>query len=285
MAAVVALSLAAGKLIAGTLGRSSAVTASAVDSFMDVFASSASTFAVRLARERPDAGHPFGHAKIEALAAAAQGLLVGGSGAYLLIQGAERLASPVELRLAGVTVGSMAAATVITTLLVIYLGRAAKKSGSKVIAADSVHYRTDVGANVAVLAGVGVTYATGITRIDGALTVAVALYVMASALHLLRAGVGDLLDASAPEKTRETIESTLASLQREGALIGYHGLRTRVAGHQIFVEVHIELDGALPLREAHARSNRARDAVQRAVFDEGAAHAEVLVHLDVERDE
>ncbi len=280
-----ALSLAAGKLIAGTLGRSSAVSASAVDSFMDVFASSASTFAVRLARERPDAEHPFGHAKIEALAAAAQGLLVGGSGAYLLLQGAERFASPVELRLASVTVGSMAAATVITTALVLYLSHAAKKSGSKVIAADSVHYRTDVGANVAVLAGVGATYATGITRIDGALTVAVALYVMASALHLLRAGVGDLLDASAPKKTREAIEAALTAEKRGGVFIAYHGLRTRVAGHQIFVEVHVELDGALLLREAHERANHVRDAVQKAVFDEGTAHAEVLVHLDVERDE
>jgi Cation efflux family len=86
-AAAVAAGLALGKLIAGQLGHSVAVTASAVDSLMDVFASSANAVAIRLAHARPDEGHPFGHAKIEALAIAAQGLLIGGSGVYLLIEG------------------------------------------------------------------------------------------------------------------------------------------------------------------------------------------------------
>src|SRR5689334_2282126 len=75
IAAAVAAGLAIGKLVAGQLGHSAAVTASAADSLMDVFASSANAFAIRAANAAPDRGHPFGHGKIEALAVAGQGLL------------------------------------------------------------------------------------------------------------------------------------------------------------------------------------------------------------------
>src|SRR5262245_52226108 len=157
-----------------------AVTASAVDSLMDVFASSANALAIHLANAAPDQGHPFGHAKIEALATAAQGLLIGGSGVYLLIEGVRRLISPERLTLATVTIGSMVAATLITVALVVYLGRVASRTRSTAIQADALHYRTDIFSNVAVLLGVAITYATGAPRIDGALSILVAGYVLFS---------------------------------------------------------------------------------------------------------
>ena len=280
VAAAVAAGLAVAKLLAGQLGHSAAVTASAVDSLMDVLASSTNVLAIQLAHEAPDRGHPFGHAKIETLASAGQGLLIGGSGAYLLIEGVRRLLSPEPLRLAAVTLGAMAASTVVTIALVAYLGRAAARTGSEAVKADALHYRSDIGANLAVLVGVGVTYATGIERIDGALSILVALYVLSSALFLLRSGVGNLLDAAAPAPRLAAIEGAVTAARARGDIEGHHGLRTRVAGPKIFVEVHIELPGDMPLHEAHATGDRVRDAIREVEED-----TEVLVHLDVERDE
>lgn len=280
IAAIVAAGLAIGKLVAGQLGHSVAVTASAVDSLMDVFASSANAIAIGLAHAKPDQGHPFGHAKIEALAIAGQGLLIGGSGVYLLVEGVRRVLAPEPLRLASVTLGTMAAATIVTTALVVYMGRVAKSTGSTAVQADAIHYRTDIGANLAVLAGVAIAYATGVARLDGILSVAVAGYVLFSASGLLRTGVRDLLDASAPDDRMKGIREVLSGLVERREIEGYHGVKTRTAGRTLFLEIHVELPGDMPLRDAHERGNAVRDAIQEAEPD-----AQVLVHIDVERDE
>ncbi|WP_437594470.1 cation diffusion facilitator family transporter [Sorangium sp. So ce1000] len=280
VAALAAGGLALGKLVAGQLGHSMAVTASAVDSLTDLFASSANALAIHLAHAAPDRSHPFGHAKIETLATAGQGLLIGGSGVYLLIEGIRRLLSPEPLRLAAVTLGVMAAAALVTTALVAYLGRVAARTGSSAIQADAVHYRTDIAANLAVLAGVAVTYATGFSRVDGILSVAVAVYILTSAGTLLRLGVRDLIDTSAPEERVGAIAAALDAMRARGELLGHHRLRTRIAGRTLFVEVHIELPGDIPLARAHATGDRARDTILAIEPD-----AEVLVHIDPERDE
>ncbi|MEZ4301696.1 MAG: cation diffusion facilitator family transporter [Polyangiaceae bacterium] len=280
IAATVAISLAVGKVIAGQLGHSAAVTASAVDSLMDVLASSANALAIRLAHAEPDRDHPFGHAKIEAVAIAAQGLLIGGSGIYLLVEGVRRALTPEPLRLATVTLGTMAVATVATTLLVLYMGRVARRTGSGAVRADALHYRTDIGANLAVLAGVGVVYLTDIERIDGLLSIGVALYVLISAAGLLRTGVRDLVDTAAPPERLAPILAVLRTFESEARIQGHHALRTRTAGRNIFIEVHIELPGKMPLREAHARGDALCDAITKVDPD-----AHVLVHVDTERDE
>lgn len=277
---MVAAGLALGKLVAGQLGHSAAVTASAVDSLMDIFASSANALAIRAAHAGPDDGHPFGHAKIEALATAGQGLLIGGSGAYILVEGVRRIIQPVALRLAVVTVGTMIASTIITVALVSYLGRVAKKTKSSAIEGDAIHYRTDIFANLAVLAGVIVTYATGIERIDGVLSILVAGYVLYSAVGLLRTGVGELLDSGLAGARLDALHGVLQGLVDCSQIEGFHGVRTRTAGRVLFVEIHVELPAKMLLGEAHARGNRVRDAIL-AVEEE----AQVLVHLDVEVDE
>ena len=280
IAVATAVALALGKLLAGILGNSAAVMASAVDSLMDVFASSANTLAIHLAEAGPDREHAFGHAKFEALATAAQGLLVGGSAVYLFVEGFQRVLQPEPLRLAAVTLGTMAASAVSTLVLVAFLKSVAKKSGSKALAGDALHYSTDVWANLAVLGGVGLTYATHIDRIDGVLSIVVAGYVLWSAVHLLRAGVGELLDAAASPEQVAAIEGVLATLQAEGTIQGHHELRTRAAGRMVFVDVHIELPGEMKLSRAHHISDDVLMKI-RNVLDQ----ADVLIHLDSERDQ
>lgn len=276
----VAAILALSKLVAGILGNSAAVMASAVDSLMDIFASSVNTLAIHLAEEGPDREHAFGHAKFEALATAAQGLLVGGSAIYLFVEGFQRLLRPQPLRLAAVTLGAMAASALITLVLVVYLKRSARSSGSKALAGDALHYETDVWANLAVLGGVGLTYWTGFNRIDGALSVLVAGYVLWSALQLLRTGVGELLDASASAEQLTAIKDVLVQHREHGEIEGYHQLRTRVAGRMIFVDVHIELPPDMRLALAHDIGDRVQLAI-RDVLGE----SDVLIHLDTEKDQ
>jgi ferrous-iron efflux pump FieF len=280
IAAGVAAGLAIGKLVAGIVGHSSAVTASAVDSLVDVVASAANSVAIYLSHEAPDRDHPFGHAKIEPVAIAAQGLLIGGSGVYLLVEGILRLIEPQALRYPPVTLGAMGVAALVTTALVVYLGRAATKTASMAIRADALHYRTDLVANIAVLLGVAATYATGVLQIDGGLTVGVGVYLLSSAIGLLKSGVRDLVDTGASAARVAKLERLFVELRERGSIQGHHRLRTRVAGRTLFVDVHIELPDDMPLREAHNIGDRVRDAVLDVEPD-----AEVLIHVDVDRDD
>jgi ferrous-iron efflux pump FieF len=117
-----------------------------------------------------------------------------------------------------------------------------------------------------------------VARIDGVLSILVAGYVLFSAGGLLRDGVRDLIDTSAPGERLEAVQGVLRGLAARHEIEGFHGLRTRTAGRILFVEVHIELPGDMAVREAHARGDHVRDALLAIEAD-----AEVLVHIDVER--
>jgi ferrous-iron efflux pump FieF len=88
------------------------------------------------------------------------------------------------------------------------------------------------------------------------------------------------MDEEVPAEMRRSVESALKALVDDRSIRDWHGLRTRSAGRGSFVEVHLEMDGDLPLQEAHARGDRAMAEIQKVL-----PRSQVLVHLDVERDE
>lgn len=274
----VALGLALAKIGAGLLVNSVAILASAVDSLLDAFASFMNLLAIRIAHAPPDEEHRYGHTKAESLATAGQGLLIGGSSVYLFIEGAKRILAPEPWNAPAVGLGTMAAAALASAGLVAYMRRVARQTGSSALEADAAHYATDVLANLAVLAGVVVVWLTGLQFLDGALTLGVALYVGASAFGLLRGATRVLMDEEIPREDRERIVRAIHPFL--GRVRSYHGLRTRSAGQRYFVELHLEMDGDVALRDAHALGVEVEEAIRSAV-----PSSQVLIHLDVEEDE
>jgi len=275
-----AIALALAKLTIGLVVNSMAVIASSVDSLLDLVASSVNLVAIRVALQPPDDDHGFGHAKAEGMATALQSLLIGGSAIYLLVEGTRRVIHPQALRQPVLGLVVMGVSAVASAALVLHMRKVARATHSTALLADSTHYATDVLANLAVLGGVAVVAWTGLRRIDGLLTIGVALYVGASALSLLREATRVLMDEELPADKRQRVEEALKKLVDASVLYGWHGLRTRSAGRWSFVDVHLEMDGTLPLQEAHERGDRATAAIQEVL-----PYAQVLVHLDVERDE
>lgn len=280
LAATTAGMLAVAKLIAGMLGHSTAVTASAIDSGVDVVASTINALAIQLAGAKADREHPFGHGKIEALATTFQGILVAGTALYLLVQGTMRLITPEPFQRMSFTLGVMGAVTVVNVGLVLHMRRVARRTASTALFADSVHYASDIAQNVGVLAGVAVASATGWLRIDGALTILVAAYVARAGWGLLRPAVDELIDAQGDPERVAALERELSGMRARGLFDDFHGLRTRVSGPTLFVEVHVELPGVMILARAHRIGDEVRDALKAVVPE-----ADVLVHIDVERDE
>lgn len=272
IAAGVSALLAAAKLAAGLVSGSLVLLASAGDSFSDALMSAVNAWGYARARAPADAEHPWGHGKLEGALAAAQGtLLLGivasvavGSG-MALVQGRERPDVPLA-------VGALVLSGVAAALLSRLLGKASQ-AGSVVVAADAAHYRTDLLASSAAVAGLVGVELTGRAWLDPAASLLLVGLMAREGARVVRKGLGELLDEALPPAEMALVQATLE--RHRPRVIGFHGLRTRRSGPLRFVEVHAAFDPELPLRAVH-------QVVVEIVRDIAAVLPEsrVLVHPD-----
>ncbi|KGE04647.1 cation diffusion facilitator family transporter [Pseudohaliea rubra] len=247
------------------------ILASFVDSLMDSGASLLNLIAVRYALAPADRAHRFGHGKAESIAALGQGTFIIGSGLYLIVESVQRLLDPQPLQAFGLGVAVMAFTIGATAVLLLIQGYVIRRTHSAAIRADSLHYRTDLLTNSAVLLAL-VLAQLGWPGMDPVFALAVALYILSSARRIMGDAFSELLDRELPEARREAV---LALAEGHPEVRGVHDLRTRSAGRVEFMELHLELDDHLPLIEAHRIADEVADAIR-------AEHpaADVVIHQD-----
>lgn len=273
VAAAFAFSLAILKGLAFVQSGSVALLASLVDSLLDGLASLVNLVAIRYAMVPADDGHRFGHGKAEPLAALAQTAFITGSGLFVLLEALRRysLDDPISPQgLSGIVV--MLIAIVGTAALVLYQRRVARQTGSLVVEADALHYLSDMLSNVAVLAALVLASQPSFWWVDPLAAILIAMYVLHSAYTVGRQALGQLMDHELPSAMRTAIAD--AACQEPGVL-GVHDLKTRAAGPYRFVQLHLEVDGSLPLNVAHEIGDRVAERVRGACED-----AQVIIHQD-----
>jgi ferrous-iron efflux pump FieF len=270
---VLASALAGAKLLAVVLTGSIALAASFFDSLTDVFASTVNLVAVRIGSRAADAEHRYGHGKAEGLAGMFQGAVIGFSGLYLVVESGRRLivGSRVEHEDWGVAV--MAVSLVASLWISRYLRRAAAQTGSVALAADRVHYASDVWMNSAVLCALIAVRTTGLAWIDPVAGLVVAGVVLRSSAGVIKSSLDELMDRELPEDVVATVRAAVAAAVPE--VREMHDLRTRRAGPRRFVDVHVSLDRTLSFPDAHRLSERVAKAISDAL-----PGAQVQVHAD-----
>ncbi|QYJ75184.1 MULTISPECIES: cation efflux pump FieF [Shewanella] len=270
-AVATALTLILIKLLAWLWSGSASMLASLTDSFADALASIVNFIAIRYALTPADDEHRHGHGKAEPLASLAQSAFIMGSAFLLLFHGGERLLSPTPLEHATVGIWVSAIAIVLTLALVTLQKKALAATGSTVVEADSLHYKSDLFLNGAVLLAL-VLAQYGLWWADGLFAVLIALYIGQQAFGLGYRSIQALLDRELDEDMRLTI----VNLAKEDSRVrGVHDLKTRQAGQTIFIQLHLELDGDLPLREAHRLSDKTSARIRNAIPE-----AEIIIHQD-----
>jgi ferrous-iron efflux pump FieF len=268
----VATALLALKLGAGLLTGSLSLLASAVDSLTDILASAVNFFAMRAASRPADDDHEYGHEKAESLAGLFQGVVIAGSGVFLGYESVRRLLEPRPLEFAAVGLAVMATSTAASYLLVRYLRRVALETGSVALTADSLHYATDVLANLGVFATLLVVRFTGWHRADALVSLAISAYIVYAATGVLRDAVDGLMDRALPEEVHERVREIVAG---HSAIRGMHDLKTRSSGARRFIELHLEIDGAMSLRDAHDAAVQVLREVEAEI-----PNSKVFVHTD-----
>lgn len=247
------------------------ILAAMTDSLVDLFASLTNMLVLRFALQPADEEHTFGHGKAESLAALVQSAFITGSAVFLLLQGMQRLNEPqliTESELGMITgVFSM----LLTSILVLYQRKVVQQTGSPAIAADSLHYQTDLYMNGAILVAIGLNSA-GVTYADALFAIGIALYILYSASKMLWEAVQALLDKALP---KEEIEQIWQIMREQQDIISIHDLKTRRAGAVRFIQLHLEMADDLTLMKAHEIT----DCLEQKILV-AFPHSEVIIHQE-----
>ncbi len=270
----VAIVLIIAKATAWLMTDSVTLLASLVDSTMDAFASLVNLFAVRYSLQPADDEHRFGHGKAEALAALGQAAFITGSAMFLLLEAINRLWQPQALERLDAGIAVTLFAIVATLALLLLQRHVIRRTGSTAIRADALHYATDLATNAATLAALGLSL-LGWYLADPLFALAIAGYILYSAYHIARDAVDLLMDRELSLDIRKRI---VAIAYAEPEVRGVHDLRTRQSGHAYFIQLHLEIDGDLPLRDSHEIADRVEIAIAKAF-----PSAEIIVHQDPHR--
>ncbi len=267
----VALTLIVVKLWAWVSTDASSMLASATDSLLDSLASLFTFFSVRYALQPADHEHRFGHGKAESLAALVQSALITGSALLLLIHSAQQWyqGGAVAKPTLGIYVSIFAIA--VTLGLVLLQRVAIKHTQSKAIAADHLHFQSDLLLNTAVIVALGLS-AYGFYWADSVFAILIAVYLAYGAIKIGWDAFQGLMDRELPDADKEKIVAVLAATK---GIHGWHDLRTRASGPVRFIQCHVELDDHLSLHQAHDIADHAEQEL-RELFHE----TDVIIHMD-----
>ncbi len=261
------------------LGATSAlsVAASLADSAMDLMVSLGAVAALIYAARPADEDHAFGHSSAEDLAALGQSFFILISAGIIGWAATIRLLNPGSVGLEQESRGmlAMAVSVTLTLGLVLWQGRVARKTGSKVIAADRLHYMGDLVPNVGAIVSLWASSRLGLAQIDSIVALGAAGMLAIGALRIGKGAWDALMDRAAEP---ELIAGVSDIARTWPGVHGFHDLKTRMAGSRVFVNIHIELDGEQSLREAHDIGAGLRRAILVAY-----PQADVIVHKDVAR--
>ena len=258
----------------GTTG-SLSVAASLADSAMDLMVSLGAMAALIYAAKPADEDHAFGHSSAEDLAALGQAFFVLISAGVITWAAVTRLLGPTEAHLVGEGTGMlvMSVSVALTVALVWWQGQVAKRTGSRVVAADRLHYMGDLLPNMGAIISLWASKSFGLSSIDSVVALTAAAIMAVGALRIGKGAFDALMDRTADP----AIVAGIAAIAADWPDVrGFHDLKTRMAGSRVFVNLHIELDGEQSLRDAHAIGAALRRAILQAY-----PQADVIIHKDV----
>ncbi len=264
------------KLAAGAITGSIAILTEAVHSAIDLVASVVAFVSVRKADEPADADHPYGHEKVENLAATIEGMLILVGAGIIVYEATHRLVVGSEVERLGIGIAVMGFSVLANLLVSAVLSRQARAHDSPALEGDAAHLRTDALTSAGVLAGLGIVQVTGIVAFDSITALIVAAAIVTAGLRIIRRSSGALVDEALPDAEMDRIEAAIAAA-RTPEVAGYHKLRARKAGSRRYIDFHVQYRSGTSLERAHELAHQ-----MRAEIEASLRRAEVLIHAEPE---
>jgi cation diffusion facilitator family transporter len=247
---------------------------------MDLLAAVIALFAVRASSHEADERHPYGHGKVENISGSIEAFLIFAAAVWIVYEAVRKLIDPQEIDMPFWGVGVMLVSALVNIFVSRRLFKVGEATDSVALRADAWHLRTDVYTSVGVMLGLLVIWIVGMIKpgldlrwLDPVVAILVALMILRAAWRLTRESARDLLDVSLPEGDIEWIPGFVA----EGwpAVRSLHRMRTRKAGSNRFIDVHLVVDDRMSVKEAHSLSDEIVVAIK-----ERLPECRVQIHVE-----
>lgn len=268
------------KATVGILIGSVSVLSEAIHSGMDLIAAIIAFFAVRMSAKQADEEHPFGHAKVEDVSAAAEALLIFLAAGWIIYEAIYKLINPRPLQTVAWGVIVMLVSTIANFVVSHFLFKVGRETDSPALEADGWHLRTDIYTSLGVMVGLGLILVgryifpgLNLNWIDPVMAIIVALLILRAAYDITFHAVQDLLDRSTPSEEKAWIQNYLYGLYP--TVLSIHRLRTRKAGAARFVDLHLVVDANMSVSESHSITDRIA-----ADFNAHFPHIDVVLHIE-----
>jgi cation diffusion facilitator family transporter len=271
---IVVIGLIVLKVVVGAVTGSLSILAQAIDSFLDLFAVVVTFLAIRIATKPADEKHPFGHGKAENIAAIMQAVLIFLAGGAIIYSAVHRIQTHATLELTEAGIGVMLVSIVASIFLSRHLLRVSKQQDSLALQANAHNIAADVYSAAAVLAGLLVVRLTGLSIIDPILAILVALFIFKVAYDVLRNSFGGLVDVKLPEAEENAVRSAITE-HFGGEVVDFHKLRTRKAGSQRYIDLHLVMPKDTSLEEAHRMCDHLEEDIESRL-----PHTDVMIHVE-----
>jgi len=263
------------KALAAWWSGSVALFSDAVESIVNVATACAALLAVWYAARPPDRNHPYGHEKAEYFVALFEALLIGAAGWAIVTQAAQAFLAPRALAVPLEAYAANIGAGLINGAWCFVLVRRGRAMASTALEADGWHLFADVLSSAGVLVGIVLAQLTGLSWLDPALAMLVAVNIFWSGLRLLRMSLGGLMDAAPKPELVAMIRSAI--VEAGAGALQAHDLKSRVAGRATFIEFHLIVPGDHTVAGAHAICDRIEAEIRRQV-----PGARISIHVEPE---
>ena len=250
------------KLAAGIISGSVSIISEAIHSSLDLIAAIIAFFAVKISGTPADERHPFGHGKVENISGVIEALLIFVASGWIVYEAVDRFIHPGETGALGLGVLVMAISAVVNTFVSRRLYKVARQTDSVALEADALHLKTDVITSAGVAIGLALIWLTGWHVLDPIIALAVAVIIIYESWMLLRKAFSPLLDTALSPSEMKKLTGLLEEMN-----IDYHDLKTRAAGHQRFVEFHLDVPPHETIETIHRQCDIIEERLEREFTD------------------
>jgi len=270
---IVVIGLIVLKVAVAIITGSISILAQAVDSSLDLLAVIITLVAVRIAAKPADEEHPFGHGKVDNIAATVQALLIFTAGGLIIYSAVHKIIEGAIVELPEAGIGVMLVSMIVSIFLSRHLLKVGRATGSITLEANSRNIAADIYSTASVLAGLLVVRFTGLEIFDPIIALAVVLLILRSAYEVLKKSFGGLVDTRLPEIEEAEIKSSITEHYSE--LVSFHELRTRSAGNWRYIELHLVMPKNASVEKAHRMCDHLEQDIETRLH-----HTSVTIHVE-----
>lgn len=271
---LVGLLLLVTKFTAFVLTNSNAILTDALESIINVVAGAFSLYSLFLSARPRDENHPYGHGKIEFVAATLEGSLILVAGGAIIFKSIANLINPVPLQQLDVGIILTAAAGLVNYAVGFVTERRGRQNNSLVLAAGGKHLKSDAYSTAGILIGLLLIYLTGMVWLDGVVAIIFGLIIGYTGYRILRSSIAGIMD-EADYELLQRIVRVLNENRREN-WIDIHNLRVIKYGSTLHIDCHLTVPWYLNVQEAHDEV----EAVAQVVREQIDPSIELFIHTD-----